>query len=502
MKRMIANHLGQQRFVLITAALLVVGFLATSLASYFVSVTKVRGLIMTDELPLTSDNIYTEIQKDLVRPVLVSAMMASDTFLRDWVIDGEQDTDPIVKYLTDVMARNDAISAFFISEQTKNYYHPKGIVQQVSEDDPDDIWYFRARDMSLPYEINVDTDQANARQLTIFINYRVLDYEGDFLGIAGVGLQVDTVQQEIQGYQDRFDRNVYFLDIGGNPVLTGDKGIGSQEGLDTVRDQIIVNDAGSFEYQANGETYLLSTRFVQELSWFLVVEQAEGATLTGLRQTLYLNIGICILISVAILLIFTRVLRNHQSKLLTMATTDKLTGLLNRQAFEAIFETEIANVRRSGEPLSILLFDVDDFKRVNDHFGHLGGDEVIRRVADQTATAVREADNVCRWGGEEYIVLLRRCGLEDAGEIAEKIRLRIAEGAGEKSSSVAGDTPESVTVTVSLGGAQFQDGDTRESLVSRADEALYRAKRSGKNRAVMAEGTILPMDPTAASRRA
>ena len=109
------------RLFLSLVALLVVGFLATSLTSYIVSRNSIRQKIVNEALPLTGDNIYSEIQKDLLQPVFISSLMAQDTFVRDWILAGEKDTDPIVRYLSEVKAKYGTITSFLVSERSGGY---------------------------------------------------------------------------------------------------------------------------------------------------------------------------------------------------------------------------------------------------------------------------------------------------------------------------------------------------------------------------------------------
>lgn len=214
--------LGDKRLLVATVTLLLlVGFLATSLASYFVSRQSLRDAVIETELPLTSDNIYSEIQKDLIQPIIISSVMATDTFLRDWVLDGEEDVERITQYLHAIKERYSAVTSFFVSDRTSIYYHADGILKRVDAKEPRDEWYYRVRDMLLPYEINVDPDLANQDTMTIFINYRVMDYSGNFIGAAGIGLTVNAVRTLIDDYQSRFGRTVYFADSHGRIVLVG-----------------------------------------------------------------------------------------------------------------------------------------------------------------------------------------------------------------------------------------------------------------------------------------
>ena len=174
------------RLILWLSFILITGFLTTSVLSYFVSLNAIRSSITDQALPLTGDNVYSEIQRDILRPIFISSQMAGNTFLRDWLIAGEPDQAQVVRYLQGLKQEHNTITAFLISEKTHNYYYADGLLEVISETDPRDEWFFRVRDMTAPYETNVDPDAANNDTLTVFINYRVLDYDGNFIGITGI----------------------------------------------------------------------------------------------------------------------------------------------------------------------------------------------------------------------------------------------------------------------------------------------------------------------------
>jgi len=211
--------LQKKRFILILSLLLVTGFLITSLASFFVSRASMRSQISENELPLTGDNIYSEIQRDLLSPILISSFMATDTFLRDWVIKGEEDTSKITRYLNEVKLKYKTYTSFFVSERTRNYYYTDGILKKVSSNEVRDKWYFRVREMKTDYEINIDPDMANKDTMTIFINYRVFGYDGKYIGATGVGFAVGAVKRLIESYQEKYNRLIYFTDKDGNITL-------------------------------------------------------------------------------------------------------------------------------------------------------------------------------------------------------------------------------------------------------------------------------------------
>jgi diguanylate cyclase (GGDEF)-like protein len=163
------------------------------------------------------------------------------------------------------------------------------------------------------------------------------------------------------------------------------------------------------------------------------------------------------------------------------ASTDGLTDLANRRQFEEALASEISRAERFGGALSLILADLDDFKQVNDHYGHQAGDDVLREFAAVLRDTVRDIDVASRYGGEEFAVLLPQTDLVGAQRLAERLREAMA------SRRIAPLPDASFTVTSSFGVASFPDAPTPAALFAAADEALYRAKSAGKNCVVCAD---------------
>ena len=166
------------------------------------------------------------------------------------------------------------------------------------------------------------------------------------------------------------------------------------------------------------------------------------------------------------------------------AVTDELTGLFNHRRFQEVMAAEVERTRRFGQELGLIMLDMDDFKRVNDTYGHLQGDFVLREVARVLRESSREIDEPARYGGEEMAVPLPQTGLQGAFEFAERVRQRI-----EVLQLPLLDGDGTLRVTASFGAASLPHSAKvdKDALISAADAALYRAKRSGKNRTVKAE---------------
>lgn len=161
------------------------------------------------------------------------------------------------------------------------------------------------------------------------------------------------------------------------------------------------------------------------------------------------------------------------------AMTDALTGLLNRYGLQRALQREQAEARRYQRPLSCLLIDLDNFKYVNDTFGHAAGDSALQQIADILSKAVRGSDMVFRYGGEEFLVLLPETNLEGAAALAEKIRL-----AADAQLFGAGHI---FPLTLSAGVATLSEHESGHDMIARADMALYHAKAQGRNRVEKAD---------------
>jgi len=164
-----------------------------------------------------------------------------------------------------------------------------------------------------------------------------------------------------------------------------------------------------------------------------------------------------------------------EDRLQRMATTDSLTGLFNRQYFETELSQALAQVRRYGRDTSLIMFDLDHFKAVNDNHGHNVGDKVLVELAKRSRASLRDSDIPARWGGEEFIIILPETEEGAAGEVAERLRGHME---AEPFFHVG-------RVTISLGVTGILSADTKDSLLKRLDDALYEAKRLGRNRVAM-----------------
>jgi diguanylate cyclase (GGDEF)-like protein len=167
-----------------------------------------------------------------------------------------------------------------------------------------------------------------------------------------------------------------------------------------------------------------------------------------------------------------------------MAITDALTGLFNRRRFHDVLVSEYERAKRYNTPFSLVMVDIDHFKRVNDTFGHSVGDNVLREVSAILKSSIREIDTASRYGGEEFILILPNTAKDNALVVAERMRLSIEQHPFH-------EIDRNITVSIGISGMPDEKAETDEKLVRCADFALYRAKQLGRNRTVTAEAAEL-----------
>ncbi len=213
----------------------------------------------------------------------------------------------------------------------------------------------------------------------------------------------------------------------------------------------------------------------------LADEMYQNVTILPLRSATGKTDHVCLIIyDVTGVAVNKRQLESANTKLQELALRDGLTGLLNRRYWESCLEREFARHQRYDNPVSLVIFDIDHFKRANDTYGHQTGDEVIRSVAEITSRLARETDFAGRYGGEEFVVLLPGTHLEGAAQFAERLRQAVEQQVLDYQGSP-------LSYTISLGVATISDDMANyQILLERADKALYASKEQGRNRVTLA----------------
>jgi diguanylate cyclase (GGDEF)-like protein len=213
--------------------------------------------------------------------------------------------------------------------------------------------------------------------------------------------------------------------------------------------------------------------FEMALIYAFVPEKTQFTNFEDYSEFIFVLLTLCSAIPLMTVLLFIKSVQIKDRKALQIqANHDELTGLFNRGFFDTLLEYDRDTLSIGGGPFCVCLADIDYFKKINDRHGHDVGDEVLKEVSTLISAHLRKSDAVCRWGGEEFAIILRRCNMQDAPEVIQKIRKTIA------------STPlssQQIAVTMSFGLILAEQNETSDELMKRADKVLYKAKKNGRN---------------------
>jgi len=376
-------------------------------------------------------------------------------------------------------------TAFLVSEKSQNYYTANGLLEKITVNNDNNVWYFNFKNNPERSEINIDYNKFMGQSLIMFINHKIYDNEFHMIGATGIGLKTSYINDMLKYFRQRYNFSVFFINNDGK-VIISEQGVNKLEQLSDLPElkklipDIISKERQLFEYTQSGESYLLTTKYIAELDLYLLVEAKVGNFTQSVKEAFYFNMMVSLLITLLITIIVLLYVRRIHNKLNELASNDALTGLPNRRTFYNQLEHFISLKARDKKDLSLIFVDVDDFKMINDAQGHDIGDNVLIDIATTLKSTIRHTDFIARWGGEEFIILLIDTQLQDAQLIAAQLRENI-----EKNTNLLQHSKKKVTV--SLGVTQARDNDDADLLFKRVDNALYHAKRTGKNCVVTSE---------------
>lgn len=431
---------------------------------------------------LISSNIFSDINVTLTKPTFVSLTMANDTFLHAWLAsentseNDAQSQHALQNYLQALREKYNYDSVFLVSEKTKRYYHYNGILKKIAKEDPLDNWYYDFIEQRMSYRLDIDHDQADNRVLTVFINCRMEDDNGNVLGVVGVGVKMEMVQVILQRYEALYGVNLYLINDDGlvqahtNASKIQNLNIFKWIALPDFKSQVLSNRR-TWEtrwYNHDGKETFLVSRYVPEQNWFLVVEHDTRVLEEAFWAQIWRDMLISLLVLAVLLAISTKLIGNYRRMMTRLAVTDELTGLLNRRAFDAQLQKKMSTPGTG--PIHVFLLDVDNFKRINDVDGHMVGDKVVVEIARAAQESIGDAGVVARWGGDEFAGLLE-CDADRCTASLNDLLMRMH----------ALSSGASHPITVSMGVTKAMEGDSPDTLMGRVDEALYVSKERGRN---------------------
>lgn len=429
-------------------------------------------------LPLTSDAVSTNIRNLISQTMLASRLTADNSLLVELLLAGNQKEEAISSYLTSVKKNTGAKTAFLVSDKSYEYYNPSGLVRTIRPTSAKDKWYERFVNSAQQTEFNIDRDTADPSQNLVFANVRIEGPDRNLLGVAGLALDVDFINQKLNNYQSDYDARLLVINRRGEIILSSDGSKGKLSeltGIGQYSEEILSKPSKALQLDCEGSDIYLNTIQIPDSDWTLAVIQKPSSEEQALRLLLIQNGVVALIIGFLLIGVGRLTIGRDQKKLELSARTDHLTGLLNRQSFNAIFERLSNTDKRSRKNLAIAMIDIDHFKNINDTYGHKQGDEVLQSVAKSIKGGTRESDPVFRWGGEEFLVLLPGTNLNQARTRLEALCKNCDSKVQQE---ITGNQP---TVTLSIGLTIYKPGETNATALNRADQALYKAKTNGRN---------------------
>ncbi len=464
---------------LLISLIILIGIVAIVCFS-FITYSKIIKDDVLNISKLTSTNIYSEINNELTKPIFVSLTMANDSFVKQWLAqEGTAQNQDIIAYLEGIRNKYNYHSVFLISAKSLDYYHYNGLFKTINPQDEHDQWYYNFINQDKLYALDVDQDEVDHQRLTIFINCKILDAQGNLMGVAGVGIEMTYVQELLKKFENDYHLEAFLVDQNGlvqahtNPDLIENENI-NDLALYTEMGSSLYDKTNTLNFFKNANLYnqqYIISHYIDELNWYLIIRKDTSALAQSFNKQLYYDLFIVVLVLASVLLIVQKILKKHNTLMKKIALLDNLGILSNRKDFDQNLKSIFA--QNNDQPWSVFLMDLDHFKDVNDTHGHLQGDEILKHVM----TLCKKFLNnhlITRWGGDEFSGIIYLDGVQ-ATEKLEALRTQIAND----------PLLLEFNVTVSIGVTQAIDIDTEDSIIRRADNALYQSKSNGKNKVTL-----------------
>lgn len=431
---------------------------------------------------LTSATIYARINDELSRPLYVSQTMASDEFLKTWLYGEEENKgdaaylEKVEEYLLTLKNKYGYDTAYTISAYTNTYYYYDGINKVVGYNSKHDQWYYNFIESGEDYVLNIDEDEVNKGEPTVFIDSRIEDADGNLIGVTGVGVKLSQVQELLREFEEEYQLEAYLLRADGSISVHTDHAQVDKVNLfeERVQDNIegIISDSRhtlQMTWLSDGALRnCMISRYIENLDWYLVVEKDTSDLYQSFQRMFFQDLTIAIVVLIILLILSTLGVRTYQKFLYERSRIDTLTGLHDRQYFMDTFrKQERAWTQHTS---SFFMLDADYFKSINDTYGHLTGNTVLSTIGRIIREEIGPQSLAIRWGGDEFAGVL---------EVPDTEAVQVLENVRTKLSQV--DFNMELQVTLSIGITQIKPGDTPKTMLDRADKALYMAKEQGRN---------------------
>ena len=458
--------------LLITSTILIISF-------GFSTVVSLQSMdILVKENNRDNSVIYANEISNAVIDVFSEAVAVSqsmnNSFIRDLLknennLTVQDQSEVLRKYLSDIVYKFGYSTAFMADDKTMAYYSEHGYSKTIDLSNPDDDWYKPFKEAGKLYELNVDNDQANNNRLTIYINMRILDNSGNFIGACGVGVPMKQVMTMLQSLEAQSDISIKLVSPDGIVRVARSGQLVFQRTEAELRSMLQNYDYNQpYYYETKKEDGYTIAKYIPECDWFAVIDYEGGKS--SVRSTmLFKNLMICLIILLSVLVIVNIILNmvtKHTERFAEEALEDSLTGLRNRRAYS--LEMEKLNRRPNLKDISVATMDINGLKLTNDSFGHTAGDDLLKgAAAAMKAYFGKNGWKLFRTGGDEFVAFTTK-PVPDTNTIIEDFKNQLKQFHHE--------FIKELSVSVGVAKASEKEITCVEDLTKIADKKMYADK--------------------------
>ncbi|MEG1996087.1 MAG: diguanylate cyclase, partial [Oscillospiraceae bacterium] len=369
-------------------------------------------------------------------------------------------------------------SVFLVSAKSNIYYHYAGINKTISTKNQHDVWYYDFVNSNSSYDLDVDFDEANLNSLTVFVNCRVTDEQGTLLGVVGVGLKMNQLQSMLKSYETDYDLKATIINDEGIVQIDSDEqnietvNFFSNDSTAKLKSQITQNHDSMemFWYPDNHSQTCLITQYISTLDWYLVVQKDTHIMREAINSQFKTDAFLVIIVIYLVLSLTTIIINRYNRLLMNKAITDDVTDLPNLKMFHEMYRHN--SKKYFAKQGTVFMFDIDNFKKVNDENGHLFGNTVLYNVSMISKDLIGNKGIIARFGGDEFIGVIYGSS-KNAYAILESIRKSIPNNP---------QLPELSDITISIGATKIKPKGKVDTFIKESDTAMYRSKINGRNR--------------------
>ncbi|MCJ8318534.1 MAG: sensor domain-containing diguanylate cyclase [Colwellia sp.] len=433
--------------------------------------------------------LYSLITNEIVRPLTIAQFMANDKFLIDYAQQDKIETALLFDYIS-TLAKQFQLLSFVALEKHNLMIDANNKITSLFDEEAE--WFYRLKKL----EALQFADIGNSVDPHLYFDVKIMNDKQEFLGFAGVAVDLDQFAKTFSQFYQRFGFEVFFVDENDNITLSS-SALMKTDSHHRKSELVNINSLDWYQsyLQQQGESeknktsidnsfpsyieseFIISQLPLKDLNWRVFIVAPEASQQSEYWLLFFSKLVIFILVSLVLYYLFNIAINYFKVNLVKDSETDHLTKLPNR----SFIHWKYSELNQKHDNVCVVIADIDNFKAINDSYGHLIGDDALKIIANKLSESLRNVDLAGRWGGEEFIILLPDTTAEQALEIIDRIRVSI-----ENISFSDGSSDQTFNITVSFGISDSSlAGIPLKEIISKADKALYQAKENGRNQVVI-----------------